>query len=896
MTLPTIFDLCTPRQDVLQGTITESDFAADLAQVLRGDAPEEYKDPVRFFANTHPTRGLKDLLRNVCLRLRGSPHQVASIFRLDTNYGGGKTHALIALTHAIQGMQGVPNVGEFLDPALLPTGKVRIAAFDGENADPLNGRPLESGLRAYTPWGEIAYRLAGREGYERVRASDVQGGAPGADTIKELFGGEPTLILMDELSVYLRKLKAKERDAAGGQLTALLTALFKAVESTPNAAVVYTLAIGKGGKATDAYSDENQFIADKMEEAESVSARKAALLDPTEEDETVKILRRRLFTRIDDAKATAVIEAYRQLWEAHKDQLPQGDSQDARLVAFTSGFPLHPELIDTLREKTSTLGNFQRVRGMLRLLARTVARLWEKHPADAYAIHLHHLDPTFEPIRQEIVTRLGLRQFVPAIKADVAAVEGDQRALAQQLDAEHYSGLAHYGSYAGRTILFHTLAFNENLKGATAEELRYAVLSPGTDISFIDDARRRFVQESAYLDDRPNVPLRFAAEANLTQILRREERHVDPGEARAQLNDRIKAIFGGAVFNLYPFPGGSYEVPDDAGDGKPDLVLLGYDAVEVAGDNLVVPELVSRIYRQKGAAGDLRLNRNNLVFLLADQARKAEMKHQMVRRLALNELRKPERLNEFAEHQRDRILEWYRRSEQELALAIQQCYRHVLYPSRNRVEGADVDLAHTAIDVQTASDKPGNGQKQVVEVLRANNKLRLPEDEPDSPTYIRDRTPLKKGTITTATLRAEFRRDPALPILVGDDLFVKAVRRGIELGEYVYQSGELTCGKGDPWANIHVDEQSFVHTAEYAKVNGIWPKVAGPTGPSTGATTGAGVTSTSGGAGTPAGGQAQGRVSLAAAPPTGPGSAPLRPSRSHTNRTPSPKKACSKRP
>ncbi len=494
---------------------------------------------------------------------------------------------------------------------------------------------------------------------------------------------------MDELSVYLRKLKVKERDAAGGQLTAFLTALFKAVESTPNAAVVYTLAIGKGGKATDAYSDENQFIADKMEEAESVSARKAALLDPTEEDETVRILRRRLFTHIDDARATAVIEAYRQLWEAHKEQLPPAGSHDSRLDAFTAGFPLHPELIDTLREKTSTLGNFQRVRGMLRLLARTVARIWDKRPTDAYAIHLHHLDPGFEPIRQEIVTRLGQRQFVPAIKSDVAAVEGDQPALAQQLDAAHYTGLAPYGSYVGRAILFHTLAFNENLKGATAEELRYAVLSPGTDISFIDDARRRFVQESAYLDDRPNVPLRFSAEANLTQILRREEQHVDPGEARAQLNDRIKAIFGGAVFNLYAFPGGPYDVPDDTGDGKPDLALLGYDAVEVAGDNVVVPELVGRIYRQKGASGDLRLNRNNLVFLLADQARKDEMKHKMVRRLALNELRKPERLNEFAEHQRDRILEWYRRSEQELALAIQQCYRHVLYPSRNRVEGAE---------------------------------------------------------------------------------------------------------------------------------------------------------------------------------------------------------------
>jgi hypothetical protein len=71
---------------------------------------------------------------------------------------------------------------------------------------------------------------------------------------------------------------------------------------------------------------------------------------------------------------------------------------------------------------------------------------------------------------------------------------------------------------------------------------------------------------------------------------------------------------------------------------------------------------------------------------------------------------------------------------------------------------------------------------------------------------------------------------------------VKAIRKGIELGEYVYQSGELTCGKGDPWANIHIDEQSFVHTAEYAKTNAIWPKVAEPTGPTTWIETGTGKT------------------------------------------------------
>ena len=829
MDLPTLFELCDPRPDVLAGNIAESDFAADLAQVLRGDAPEDYKDPVRFFANTHPTRGLKDLLRNICLRLGGQGEQVSSIFRLDTNYGGGKTHALIALTHAARGMREVPNVAEFIDPSLLPREPVRIAAFDGENADPANGRLVGDGIRAHTPWGELAHALAGKDGYERVRRSDETGVAPGADTFRELFGDSPTLILLDELSVYLRKLKARDRERAGGQITAFLTVLFKAVESSPHAALVYTLAIGKQDrKATDAYSEENQFIADQMEEAESVSARKAALLDPTDDDETVKVLRRRLFGRIDDAGTAPVIEAYRQLWENHREHLPKTGTQDNRLESFIAGYPLHPELIDTLKRKTATLGNFQRVRGMLRLLARTVARLWTERPGGAHALHLHHLDPGFEPILQEITVRLSQRQLVPAIRADVAAEKGGQPALAQELDVENYRGLPPYGSYAARAILFHTLAFNETLKGLSREQIRYSLLSPATDISFIDDAVRRFVAQSAYLDDRPNVPLRFLAEANLTQMVRRQEQLVDAGEVRAQLNDRIKQIFRGQSLGLVAFPGGPVDVPDDTGDGKPYLVLIGYDAAEVQADRVTVPELVARIYRHKGNSEDYRRYRNNLVFLVADAHRKEEMRRKMIRRLALADLRQPEKLNQLAEHQQEQLRERFQTSEKDLAVAIQQCYRHVLYPSRNRVEGADVDLSHSAIEMPSSAESPGKGQAQVVRVLEDNRKIRLPQDEPDSPTYIRDRTPLKRGQITTGTLRDEFRRDPALPILVGDEVFIKGIRKGIELGEYVYQNGDMLCGQGDPWPSIKIDEQAVVYTAAYAREHEIWPRPAPP--------------------------------------------------------------------
>ena len=610
MTIPTVFETCRPRADVLTGSVAEADFAADLAQVIAGRASAEYRDPARFFANTYPTRGLRDLLANVCRRLSGAGGEAAAIFRLDTSYGGGKTHGLIALVHAVRGLPDGSHIAEFVDPSLLPPGAVRVAGFDGENADPANGRAMGDGVLAHTPWGEIAYALAGKAGYERVRRSDEQGVAPGAETLRELFGGEPTLILLDELSVYLRKVQ--RLDASRDQLTAFLTSLFKAVEGAPDAALVYTLAIGKDGRATDAYSEENQFIGDRMAEAESVSARKATLLNPTEEDETVQVLLRRLFETVDRASLPAVVDAYQELWTTHGDALARDAAHPQTAETFRASYPLHPEVLATLTGKTATLGNFQRVRGMLRLLARTISHLWQVRPADATAIHLHHVDPGHEPIRQEIVTRLGQTAYVPAITNDIAAGRLDGKALAQEIDAAQHGGMPPYAAYVARTIFMHTLAFNDPLKGLSAERLRYSVVGPATDISFIEQARKRFITDSAYLDDRPRAPMRFLAEANLSQIIRREEQHVDAGDARAELNDRIRRIFAGRTFEAIPFPGGPFDVPDEVGDGRPRLIVLAYDGVVIGAAVESVPELVARIYSRRGTEGAaLRALRNN---------------------------------------------------------------------------------------------------------------------------------------------------------------------------------------------------------------------------------------------------------------------------------------------
>lgn len=819
--ITSIFDACTPRQDILDGSISESDFAARLGAVLLRNGPVDYVDPTRFFVNTYPTAGLKELLTQVLGRLGGKSGNSA-VFRLDTSFGGGKTHGLIGLVHAARDGASIANLDEFA-PGISAPVDVHVAAFDGEASDPSNGRAMGDGIRAYTPWGEIAYQIGGIDGYELVRRSDEMRRAPGADTLSEIFGNKTVLIVLDELGEYLRKCP----DAFGrDQLAAFLKALFSAVDGRQRAAVVFTLAMRTDAKATDAFARENEEISRIVAELESVSGRKATILNPTSDDETAAVLKRRLFENVDVAED--VIDAYLKTWEANQDRI---DAQHQGANARTSlelSYPFHPDLLDTLTGKTATLADFQRVRGMLRILAKTVSDLWQNRPSDDALIHTHHINLSDEGIRREFTTRLNQSSFDSAILNDIDGKTG-RPALAAAIDRDAFSGLLPYATYVARTVFVHTIAYNNELRGLSPAHLRYSVLSPFADLNFVGSAESAFIQGSAYLDDRPGAPLRFNAEANLTQIIAREERNLNADIQRSELESRIKDIFGGnGSFELIPYPAGPFDVPDDVGDGKPRLVLVHHQALEVDSSIDQVPDFIATLYQRKGQDGTgLRQLRNNLAFLVADKRHIDHMRSSVSRSLALRELRRAERIGELADHQQVQVNELGRRSESDIAVAIQQCYRHLFYPSRTALGDGQISLSLASIDQHSASERPGSGQVQIVRQLSSIGKLKSPEDQPDQPAFIRDRTQLKRtGQMTAADLRAEFRRDPALPMHIGDSPFQKLVIKGVTDGIFVYQRGDLVAGQGDPTPSIIIDDSSIISTAEYAKDHGIFPRPA----------------------------------------------------------------------
>lgn len=734
-------------------------------------------------------------------RLRG--RSSSTIFWLDTSFGGGKTHALIALLHAAKSPP--PDImSEFVDPSLLPGERVRIAVFDGQNADISSGHGIGDGIRARTPWGEIAYGLAGRDGYRRVD-DNVDGSSPGADTLKELIGDGPTLILLDELAVYLRK--AAMHEGAGKQFVAFLTSLIKAVEGSPNAALVYTLATGSD--TGDAYRDENSSLKDELE---SVSSRKATLLNPTEEGETIQILRRRLFEGRDEGQVDAVVDAYRRAWKANRGKLSDVADIPKTVDEFKAGYPLHPDILNTLISKTSTLENFQRVRGMLRILGYVVHDLWKsRDTCKPTAIHLHHFDIGNEKLRLEITSKLKQEMFASAIDTDIACDDVNKTSMAQILDKKYYPSLPRFTTYITRVIFMNTLAHNPRLKGVDARHLRYSMLWPGMELSYVDEALARFREASLYLDDNPEKPTQFQAVPNLSQAIQRAEQGFDDQDLETEIDRRIKNIFQKGEFDLLLFPNGHEDVDDES--GRPKLVIPKYDKVDTSNPESP-PGMVDDIFRHKGIGNGIRMFRNNLVFLVAVKDGVDVMYTATRRHLAMSKLESSDSITGFADHQQIIIRKKKTSSDADLDDAILRCYKFAYYPT------AGSRLAYAAMDWSR-----GGGQRFLVDALRNKQKIRTSGDLPDNPESLVDSIAKfkKSAEITTLDFRNEFYKDTALPMLIGDDVFSAGILLGIKQGVFVYKRGELVCGNEDPPFEIVIDDDSVVYTVRRARQLGVWP-------------------------------------------------------------------------
>jgi len=479
----TLLSTVTPRQDVMAGELTESRFAAGLEDVASGTAADTYGKPESFFAQTYPSEGLRTLLNEALGRVGGTRPDAASVLRLETNFGGGKTHNLIALFHAAR--TGIPAdlAATFMDPAVLAgagTAPAAVAVFVGTSAG-ASTFPAVHGLAARTPWGYLALQIGGPDAYEIVQEDDEALSAPGSDQLKRVFDGKPVLILIDEVARYLSAASARKvaDSTLAKQTLSFLMALLEAADSSERVVVVITTA-----GETDAFAADTEDLAATLKEVASLLARKELVLRPSGEADLPKILARRLFetdlAHLPEKKAVAL--RYAEAAEAaHASglDLPPETVSGNYAKDIEANYPFHPDLVRVLDKRLSTIPNFQRTRGALRLLARAVRRTWD-NGVDLDLIHLHHLDLSDSALAEDLSSRIDRPLYEPVIRADIAQQAGGAPSHADEVDSR-------MGTPYGRRLATAAYLFSltRDVPGVSASDLYAAVLSPGDDANLI---------------------------------------------------------------------------------------------------------------------------------------------------------------------------------------------------------------------------------------------------------------------------------------------------------------------------------------------------------------------------------------------------------------------------
>lgn len=570
-----VVDGARPRADVLAGDLRDEVFAASLEAVVNGTAENVYQDPTAFFANTFPTAGLKSLLAEAFGRLAG--RAAAPVIRLETAFGGGKTHSLIALYHLAAGAARPIGVEEYVDSALLPDLPVRVPVVVGTSSDPAAGGD-RGGVTTRTVWGDIAFQLGA---YEHVARADAERTAPGTASLAKVFAGGPVIVLLDELARYLEVANGVPvgNSTLADQTTAFLMALFEYAAGVDHVVVAYSLA-----SSADAFVAQTEAVLEQvtaLKESAAVSARVEHVISPTGENEIAAIVRHRLFERVEPAAAQETAAAYhRAVREQIEDggDLPAHASQPGYAEDLRESYPFHPELLLGLNEKVSTIPNFQKTRGALRLLARVVRGLWAERPPNTWMIHLHHIDLSDEDTANDLTSRLARPVFKQVIEADIANPMAGAKAHSALVDA-HLTDAAKpaLATRMVTTVFVHSLVQGV-AAGVRPAEAKLAVYTPGDDLGLIERQTEMLLERAFFLHF-DGARYRFSTEPSLNAVINQERDLVGRAAAKGELDRRIRTIWKKGAFTPVFFPAEPSEVDDSL--GQPKLAVLHYDAVAV---------------------------------------------------------------------------------------------------------------------------------------------------------------------------------------------------------------------------------------------------------------------------------------------------------------------------
>lgn len=632
--LPSWRDVIEPHPDVAQGRYKNAEFAADLAQVARGEGAYEYRDPVEFFARTYITEGMAGLLEQSLRRICGKDGE--PVIQLKTAFGGGKTHSMLALYHMLRGrvpLEKIPNVKPILQRAGVATlPKANVAVLVGTALDPTKSKRPNNmpGITINTLWGEMAAQLAESAGnlklYDFVKEADKKGVSPGSVALKNLFDAcSPCLILMDELVAYAKKIYGANGLPAGtfDNFISFIQEVTEAARASKNSLVVASIPesdIEIGGEAGK--------IA--LETIEHTFGRMESIWKPVAANEGFEIVRRRLFLDCKNPAARDTVCAkFSQMYYENQGDFPIEAGEVEYRNRMISCYPIHPEVFDRLYEDWATLDRFQRTRGVLRLMAAVIHELWMGN--DMSLMIMPGSIPLDVPnVRDELTRHLseGWNSLVDR------EVDGKTSIPYQKDQSTPRYGRKLAARRVARTIMLGSAPTvrEQNVRGIEASRIRLGVVQPGENIADFNDALETLQRSLAYLytnpsgdrywyDTRPT--LRKTVEDRATQI--------PSSDVEYEIETRLRGLRKEQPFaGIHICPNSSLDVPDEQSARL--VVLRPVD--EYKATNQANRALATAVDILNNRGNTPRIYRNMLAFVAPDQDAMNSLKQEVKRFLA----------------------------------------------------------------------------------------------------------------------------------------------------------------------------------------------------------------------------------------------------------------------
>ncbi|MCZ4806712.1 DUF499 domain-containing protein [Legionella pneumophila] len=608
-------EIARPHKDVLEGTFKQSEFAADISQVASGTATDEYQDAEKFFSRTFITEGMRLLLISVAQRLVGQGGD--PVIQLQTAFGGGKTHTMLAVLHlasrqvSTDRLLGIPPLLDKAGIQDLP--RAKVAVIDGIKLSPSQPQQHGAGnkkLEVNTLWGELAWQLLGEEGYAMVAQSDADGTSPGKEVLRQLIEkAAPCVILIDELVAFIRQLELGKQFKAGtfDSNISFIQALTEAMKAVPNAILLASL--------PESELEAGGIMGQRaLESLEKYFARVESIWKPVASTEAFEIVRRRLFESAGErAEVEGISRQFSDFYRTHSDKFPLETQSNVYFERLCQSYPIHPEVFDRLYEDWSTLDKFQRTRGVLQYMAIVIHRLWNSDNKDALIMpgsiplddsnvrnkSIHYLPQGWEPV---------LEKEVDGPRSEPADIDGHDTRF----------GSVQAARRAMRTVFLGSAPSNaaQGVKGLNQEHILLGCVQPRQTIGVFEDVLKRLrdrlhylysEQERYYLDTRPN--LRREMESRKQNINQQQELHPLLKESVARIFGRNHCFGGIHVFTP------SIDIPDDYALG-PRLIVLPPSAAYSRGDARLTYEAAEEILRNRG--DQPRQKQNRLIFFAAD--------------------------------------------------------------------------------------------------------------------------------------------------------------------------------------------------------------------------------------------------------------------------------------